>query len=140
MVPSQLDRHTYLGKKLRVLSKEYDSLAAKLLEDRGHKGLSLAHTALIFNVDEGGTKCTLVTQRAGIKRQSMAQLAADLELKNYIERLDDPDDKRAQMFVLTKLGRKYLKDALAITASLDLRFEKLLGKPATKGIRDFKDE
>lgn len=120
-----------------MLSKEYDTLAAAMLQERRHHGLTLAHTSLVFNVDDGGTKCTLVTQRAGIKRQSMAQLAADLESRNYVLRVDDANDKRAQIFVLTKLGQKFLKDAISITALLDAKFEKSLGKVVAKGIREY---
>lgn len=111
-----------LGKKLQQISKQYYSDASKMLEDKGYKGLSLAHTALVFNLDDNGTKCTTVTDRAGIKRQSMAQFADDLEKLNYIQRIDDPNDKRAQIFVFTKEGKKFTKDAKNICEQLDKKY------------------
>ena len=112
-----------LGKKLQQISKQYYSDASKMLEDKGYRGLSLAHTALVFNLDENGTKCTTVTNRAGIKRQSMAQFADDLERLNYIQRIDDPNDKRAQIFVFTEAGKKFTKEVKEICNQLDQRYK-----------------
>lgn len=46
----------------------------------------------------------------------------------YVRRIDAISDKRAQIFVLTKLGQKFLEDAIAITGSIDAELEKSLGK------------
>jgi DNA-binding MarR family transcriptional regulator len=111
-----------LGKRLQQISKQYYSDASKMLEDRGYKGISLAHTALVFNLDDDGTKCTTVTNRAGIKRQSMAQFADDLEKLNYIKRIDDPKDKRAQIFIFTDAGIKFTKEVKEICNTLDHKY------------------
>lgn len=127
--------YTPIGKLLQHMSKLYSTKANDILAERGHKGLSLAHTALVFNLDADGTKCTIVTKRAGIKRQSMAELANDLEERNYVKRIDDPNDKRAQIFVFTKSGLKFANDAREICELLDKKYEALLGTDATTKIR-----
>ncbi len=127
--------YTPIGKLLQQMSKMYGIEASTMLAERGHGGLSLAHTALVFNLDADGTKCTIVTKRAGIKRQSMAELANDLERRNYVKRIDDPNDKRAQIFVFTKSGIKFASDAKEICKQLDKKYEKLLGIDATTKIR-----
>ena len=125
-----------LGKLLLQISKMYNSDANQLLNSRGHDGLSLAHTALVFNLETGGTKCTTVTKRAGIKRQSMAELARDLEEREYIKQVVDPNDKRAQLFLFTKLGLKFQKDAQDVIKMLEKKYEKMLGSDVVSKIRE----
>ncbi len=135
MNKSIANNYTPIGKLLQHMSKMYSTEASGLLAERGHKGLSLSHTALVFNLDTDGTKCTIVTKRACIKRQSMAELANDLEVRNYVKRVDDPNDKRAQIFIFTKLGMKFATDAKEICELLDKKYEALLGTDATTKIR-----
>lgn len=135
MQKNTLPTYMPLGKLFQRMSKMYNDDANDMLIKRGHSGLSLAHTALVFNLDDDGTKCTIVTKRAGIKRQSMAELANDLEKNGYIKRVDDPNDKRAQLFIFTKTGLDFSKDAKEITNLLDKKYESILGGEATTIIK-----
>lgn len=53
-----------------------------------------------------GTRATELASAALITKQSMGALIDQLEERGYVERIDDPSDKRAKLVRLTKRGRE----------------------------------
>jgi DNA-binding MarR family transcriptional regulator len=53
----------------------------------------------------------------------MAQFADDLEKLNYIKRIDDPNDRRAQIFVFTDAGKKFTNEVKEICNKLDQKYK-----------------
>ena len=87
----------------------------------------MAHTILLENLDEEGSRCTTVTERAGIRKQSMGTIADLLEARGCIVMSDDPDDGRARIMRFTERGRKFLADARKVAADMERRYEAIAG-------------
>src|ERR1700761_8039380 len=69
-----------LLRTLRVVSR--DVLAG--LHARGYVNLRSTHTTLLTNIDMAGSTVTVAANRAGITKQAMGRLAAELEEAGYI--------------------------------------------------------
>ena len=81
------------------------------LRARGHDA-RLSHAALVTNLDEGGTRLTVLAERAGMTKQGMSALAKELEGAGYIERVADPSDARASLIVPTVRGHALIADMI----------------------------
>src|SRR2546430_651421 len=88
-------RQQHIGRLLQQAFRGFNNRSIVKLRQRGHIGLTLAHTSLLSHLDVEGTRITVLAERAGITKQSMGQLAIDLEKRGYIERKTDPSDHRA---------------------------------------------
>ena len=97
------------------------------LRARGHADLTVAHTALLANLDVGGTRITSLATRAGMTKQSMGQLVQDLERKGYVQRATDPSDERASIVTFTAAGWQFLRDAAAIKQEIEAEYRQALG-------------
>jgi DNA-binding MarR family transcriptional regulator len=77
---------------------------------------------------EDGLRLTDLATRAGITVQSMGELVDDLEVKGYVERRPDPDDRRAKRIYLTDRGQKNARVAKRATAEVENHLAELLGR------------
>src|SRR5436190_1632860 len=69
---------------------------------RGETGLRPKHGAVIANIDSGGTRPSVLAARAGMARPAMGELVDELEAAGYVQRVPDPDDRRAKLIRPTK--------------------------------------
>jgi DNA-binding MarR family transcriptional regulator len=65
-------------------------------------------------IDPEGTRLTDLAERAHMTKQSVGEVASDLEQRGYVERVPDPSDGRAKIIRLTERGR----DAQAVGRGL----------------------
>lgn len=98
------------------------------LHARGHTGLTLAHTALLANLDLDGTRATTLAKRAGMTKQSMGQLALDLERRGYVTRAVDANDGRAMLITFTEKGWQLLRDAYELKREAEAEYTAVLGE------------
>jgi DNA-binding MarR family transcriptional regulator len=83
----------------------------------------------------GGT-VTETAERAGISKQAMGRLAADLENAGYIRVIVDPADARVRILELTEIGRRLMFDSLDVMADLENRYAKLIGSKTLRATLD----
>lgn len=76
------------------------------LHARGYDEVRPAHSALFAHLDREGTRPSELARRAGMTKQSMGELIADLETAGYVVRTHDPSDRRAKLVVLTAAGAR----------------------------------
>jgi DNA-binding MarR family transcriptional regulator len=120
-------RQQNIGRLFQRLARAYSESALAKSLDYGHQGLSLYHTALISNLDVEGTRITTLADRAGMTKQAMGQVVAELEARGYIQREPDPEDKRAVLIKFTDLGWQFLRDAYEIKKEIEAEYEAILG-------------
>lgn len=84
---------------------------------RGHD-LHPAQTAVMPNLPEGGLRLTELATELRVSLQRAGQLAQELERVGYVEREDDPDDRRARRVRPSARGRRLMRDAAEIEAEL----------------------
>ena len=95
---------------------------------RGYSGLSSTHTALLSNIDLSGSSVTEAAERAGITKQAMGRLAAELEDAGYIRIDADPADARVRVLRLTAAGKALMLDSFDIMAELEHRYARMIGR------------
>ncbi len=84
---------------------------------------------------EDGLRLIDLAARAGITPQSMGELVDDLEVKGYLERRPDPDDRRAKRIYLTDRGRKNARVTKRATADVENDLVEFLGQQRYEQLR-----
>lgn len=121
-------RQGNIGRLFQRAARAYSDLALIKLREYGHEGLTLFHTALISNLDLEGTRITTLAERAGVSKQAMGQLVADLEQRGYIERAPDPSDGRAALVKFTEQGWEFLQDAYRVKQAIEAEYAEIIGE------------
>jgi DNA-binding MarR family transcriptional regulator len=97
------------------------------LQARGYPGLRATHTTLLSNIDLAGSSVTEAAERAGVTKQAMGRLAAELEEAGYIRIETDLQDARVRMLRLTEEGNRLMLDSLDVMAELERRYTGIIG-------------
>src|SRR5581483_9113992 len=71
------------------------------LHRSGHGAIRPKHGAVFANLDQDGTRPSVLAERAGIGKPAMGELVDELERLGYVERRPDPADRRARLVVAT---------------------------------------
>ena len=119
------------GRNLRQLllraSRIVNRDVVAALQARGYDGLRSTHTTLLSNMDLAGSSVTEVAQRAGITKQAMGRLAAELEGAGFLRVAADPADARARVLTLTEAGHGLMRDSFEVIEALERRYADAIG-------------
>lgn len=129
-------RREHIGRLLQRANRMFSERATELLRARGHRALSLAHTTLLSYLDLEGTRITVLAERAGMTKQAMGQLVAELEDQGYLVRAPDPTDRRASLVRFTDAGWRFLRDAAEIKREIQAEYAAILGEERLAELRD----
>lgn len=99
----------------------------RLRERTGLAGIRSAHLRLFAFIDLAGTRATTISERAGISKQAVGVLIAELEAMDMVERVPDPQDGRARVVRFKERPGRTLLDGLAILGEVDAELERELG-------------
>src|SRR5256885_3160138 len=86
------------------------------LQARGYSGLRSTHTTLLSNIDLAGSSVTEAAERAGITKQAMGRLAAELEAAGFVRLKRDRRDARVRVLMLTRGGERLMLESLQVMA------------------------
>jgi DNA-binding MarR family transcriptional regulator len=95
------------------MDKFSDELYGRV-EAAGLKDIRPGHGCVFSNIQPDGSRLTELAERACMTKQTVGEVASDLEKLGYVERVPDPADGRAKIIRLTSRGR----DAQAIGRGL----------------------
>jgi DNA-binding MarR family transcriptional regulator len=76
---------------------------------------------------QDGLRLTDIAALAGMAPQSMGELVDDLVSKGYLERREDPADRRAKRIYLTQKGRTTAAASKAAVHQIEEKVSELLG-------------
>lgn len=128
-------RSQHVGRLLLRAHRAFSVRAAEMLRQRGYPGVALRHIDLLPHIEVGGTRSTVLAQRAGMTKQGMGKLVAELEERDLVERVPDPTDGRAMLVRFTADGMGLLRTAVGIVQELECTYQEILGE---QGLRDLK--
>jgi DNA-binding MarR family transcriptional regulator len=127
------------GRNLRQLllraSRIVNRHVVEELQARGYTGIRATHTTLLSNMDLAGGTVTRVADRAGVTKQAMGRLAAELQREGYLTVADEPHDARVKVLRLTKKGRRLMLDSLKVMAELESGYATAIGRTRFAGLR-----
>lgn len=111
-------RHTHLGCLLGHALRRFDARVLALMAHDPLVPLALsnlaardqigaAHIHITRHLPLAGERLTELAQRAGMTKQSMAELVNQCEAWGLVTRQADPHDRRAKRVVYTEAGREW---------------------------------
>ena len=83
-----------------------------------------------------GMRASELAAAARITKKSMGAIVDQLEELGYVERVDDPEDKRAKLVRLTKRGREAGRITRAIVRSVEADWARRVGVARLAALRE----
>jgi DNA-binding MarR family transcriptional regulator len=126
-----------------LLREPFRAMSEELMRElaaSGHPDVRFAHGSVFQFLDDDGTRVGVLAERAHVSKQAMAQLVAHLEEHGYVERVPDPDDRRAKLVRSTERGREVFAIARAGMAAVDVRLRRRLGDAKVEQLRTLLEE
>jgi MarR family transcriptional regulator, temperature-dependent positive regulator of motility len=87
------------------------------------------------HIPPAGIRLTDLAARAGMTKQAMAELVAEIERRGYLQRTADPADRRAKIIEFTGKGWSLVNTALPAMGELEAEITSHLGEPAVGQLR-----
>jgi DNA-binding MarR family transcriptional regulator len=110
------------------------------LRERGYDDIRPAHGCVFGQVEADGSRLTALAVRAGLTKQSVGEVTTDLERMGYVERVPDPEDRRAKIIRLTERGRAAQTTGRRLIAATEARWERRYGKARVAELRALLEE
>jgi DNA-binding MarR family transcriptional regulator len=133
-------RHENLAILLREPFRVGSEVLHRRFAERGHPEIRPPHGNVMQFLDDDGTRVSVLAQRAQITKQSMAELVEHLERLGYVERVPDPNDRRAKLVRATARGNELYAIAREVVAELEAEWTKRLGKTKMGRLRALLEE
>ena len=119
-----LDQHTtrpgpMMGARLRNLLREIDDAVNRALAEAGFDDIRVAHHVVFQYMHPEGSRVTELAEQARMTKQAVQYLVDHLESGGYLERVPDPEDRRAKRVRLTMRGQQVEHKAREAIAALE---------------------
>ena len=124
------DRGPTLGAMFRLIHSALVQEYTAWLASSNYLDVKPAHAAVLQPLwqNPGGERLTTLADTASITKQSAGALVDQLEQAGYVERIPDPDDRRATRIRLTARGRSYGHDVRRFGRALEDRLAGRVGE------------
>ena len=116
-----------VARSVMVASRAHIAAVTACLAERGYDDFPFASASLLWLLDEGGTRSTILAQRAGVTKQAMSQLVRLMERQGYLEQVADPTDTRAKRVRMTRRGEAVKTACVEVREQLNRKLAKTLG-------------
>ena len=80
------------------------------------------------HIEDGGLTVTELARRAGMSKQSMAELVDKLLASGYLRCAPDPHDRRAKLIMTTDKGERQIETSRAVVRTIEAGWARTLGK------------
>jgi DNA-binding MarR family transcriptional regulator len=85
---------------------DFSEEVRKRVDAAGFSDIRPGHGCVFGTIEPQGSRLTDLAERARMTKQSVGEMASDLERLGYVERVPDPSDGRAKIIRLTARGRE----------------------------------
>ena len=99
----------------------------RAVQDAGFDDVTIAQSRLMMGLDTGGTRLSVLAERAQIAKQTATALVDKLEGAGYVERVPDPSDGRARLVRMTPRAAAALPVARAEEERIETEWRAELG-------------
>src|ERR1700678_3129180 len=110
-----------------LASRAHTAAVTARLALRGYDDFPFASASLLWLMDEGGTRSTVLAHRAGVTKQAMSQLVRLMERQGYLEQIPDPTDTRAKVVRMTERGEAVKTACVEVREELNRKLAGALG-------------
>jgi DNA-binding MarR family transcriptional regulator len=98
------------------------------LNRAGYTDLRMRHLVLFEGMPPDGVRVTTLASRTGMSKQAMGELIDEIEASGYIERQNDPADRRARLIVFTVKGQRAYEQAITIIGEMERDYAAMVGE------------
>jgi DNA-binding MarR family transcriptional regulator len=116
-----------VARGLLTAARAHTNAVVARLALRGYVDFPFASASLLWLLDEGGTRSTLLAQRAGVTKQAMSQLVRLMEQQGYLEQVADPRDTRAKVVRMTPRGEAVKTACVEVREELNRKVAQSIG-------------
>ena len=124
---------------IRLLDVAHDEFVAELqrrVATTEYSDIRVTHGCVFGNIDPEGTRLTELAERAHMTKQSVGEVASDLEQRGYVERVPDPADGRAKIIRLTERGRDAQRTGRDLIDDIEREWAERFGEDRIAALRD----
>lgn len=125
-----------LGALMRMPVDEMRARMLAALHAQGFDDLIPAHMIVLRYPGPDGLRPVEIAARSGMSKQALNYLLGQLEDAGYLERVDDPDDRRSKRVRVTDRGYAAIEVMRAAVAEVEKEFRLAFGKEDLKVLRD----
>ena len=97
------------------------------LNKAGYTDLRMRHLALLEGLPREGARVTTLASQTGMSKQAMGELIDEIEANGYIERQNDPEDRRARLVVFTAKGQRAYAEAFTVLGEMERDYAETVG-------------
>ncbi|MFP1132941.1 MarR family winged helix-turn-helix transcriptional regulator [Asticcacaulis sp. W401b] len=120
---------------LEKMIERWDENLFSELSNSGFQDVRPAHLAVLRALNSEGARATDIAQSAGIKKQSIAYLVADLSNLGYVRIEVEPQDARAKRIYLTERGLALQVSILSVGRTFEHWSESIVGADRFRAMR-----
>jgi DNA-binding MarR family transcriptional regulator len=128
---------------LSLLDAATESVLAEFrrdLEEAGYADIRPTHGCVFRFVRDDGMRLTELAGLAGMTKQSVGELVDDLVDLGYVERIPDPEDRRAKLICLTDRGIEAQRVGFGLLADVEDRWAERFGATRMRQLRKLLEE
>jgi DNA-binding MarR family transcriptional regulator len=131
---TQRTQHPLIALLQDVQRQMQDELHGRLAK-LGYEEIRPSHGCVFGNMRPHGVRLTDISERARITKQSVGEIVTDLEQLGYVERIPDPEDRRAKLVRLTARGQEVQEAAWATFDEIEAEWGERIGKKKVAALR-----
>lgn len=110
------------------------------LVETGYGDIRPTHGCVFRFIHEEPLRLTELATLAGMTKQSIGEVIDNLVELGYVERIPDPQDRRAKLICLTARGEEAQKIGLTLFAKVEQRWAKRYGPARFAQLRELLEE
>jgi DNA-binding MarR family transcriptional regulator len=110
------------------------------LADTEYADIRPTHGCVFRFLRDDGMRLTRLAELASITKQSAGEIVDDLAQRGYVERIPDPEDKRAKLITLTEKGREAQATGFALFAGIEREWIDRYGAKRWNAMRELLEE
>jgi DNA-binding MarR family transcriptional regulator len=110
------------------------------LEESGYADLRPTHGCVFRFVREDGMRLTELATHADMTKQSVGELVDDLVDLGYVQRVPDPEDRRAKLICLTEKGIQAQRVGFGLIDEIEDRWAERFGSERIGDLREILEQ
>jgi DNA-binding MarR family transcriptional regulator len=124
---------------IRLLDAGFDAFSEELarrLAQTPYNDIRATHGCVFGTIEPEGSRLTDLAERAHMTKQTVGEVATELERRGYLERAPDPSDGRAKIIQLTERGRQVQALGREIIDEIEQEWAERFGAERVAALRD----
>lgn len=123
------------GRLLILLFRRFEEDLVRRLEEKGYGDVGLAQLNVVRHLPPEGAQVVELARWAGLTKQAIGKLVAELREAGYLTTRPHEDDGRAVKVTFSRKGERLVQDAITIIRGIEARYAARIGDDALARMR-----